>query len=366
MMRTFTFRLLPNFGQRAKLVAILEECCELYNAALQERREAWARHRKSITYRMQQDELTDLRRDARFTKTACAIQRDPLRRLDRAFQAFFRRVKTGQEPGFPRFRSRRRYDSFSFPLDGVGEKLLIPKLGEIRMRGGRSVQGKPKLCTVQRIGTRWNARVVADVGEAPSKLPVSNAVGIDLGVSCLVALSDGERIENPRWVRQHEARIAAANQCLARKQRGSRGRSRARERLGRVHRRAADARNNFLHHVSKWLVATYGLIAYEDLNIRGMVQSRLAKGIMDAAWGVLIRQLAYKAENAGRYLVAVDPRGTSQRCSRCGACVPKTLSERQHVCACGADLDRDHNAALNVLRLGMSRVGPAPPECVST
>ena len=340
------------------LTRILADNCETYNAALEERIGAWKLQRKSISYRHQQSELTELRKDPLFQWMACDIMRDPLRRIDRSFKAFFGRVKRGAKPGFPRFRSRHRYDSFAFSLPVCRERSIkIPNVADIRARGGRTIQGRAKLCTVKRDGKRWMASVVCDIGDAPEKAAVSSAIGIDVGLTNFVTLSDGRSIDNPRWTRKHEARIAAANRLLARKQRRSRNRLRAREALRRAHQRAADARKNFCHHVSKWLVSNYDLIAFEKLNIKGMVQGNLAKSILDAAWATLIWQIGYKAENAGVWAVPVNPRGTSIRCSGCGAEVRKTLADRQHNCACGVSLDRDHNAALNVLSLGISDAG---------
>jgi putative transposase len=357
MLRTFQFRLRPNATQRAMLDRILLDNCETYNAALQERRDAWKLQHVSITYRNQHDEISELRKDPAFQWMACDIQRDPLRRVDRAFKAFFRRCKTGEKPGFPRFRSRHRYHSFDFSVPVVRERSIkIPNVGDIRARGGRPIEGCAKLCSVKRDGKRWTASVVCDIGPAPEKRAVSDAIGIDLGLKSFITLSDGSSVDNPRWTRKHEARIAAANRTLARKQKRSKNRLRAKESLRRTHQRASNARRNFCHHVSKRLVAGYDLVAFENLNINGMVHGNLAKSILDAAWAELIWQISYKAESAGRWAIPVNPRGTSIRCSQCGADVPKTLADRQHVCACGASLDRDHNAAINVLALGMSAV----------
>jgi putative transposase len=341
------------------LERILADNCETYNACLQERKEAWKLQRKSVSLYEQFAELTELRQDQRFQWVACDIQRDPLRRVDRAFKAFFRRVKTGAKPGFPRFRSRFRYHSFSFSLPTCRERSIkIPNVGDIRAKGGRLITGKAKLCSVKREGKRWVASVVCDIGEAPPKKVVSRATAIDVGITTLGTLSDGQEIQNPRWTKQHEHRIAAKNRALATKERGSNNRLKAKEALRRAHQAASNARLNYIHHVSKWLVANYDLIAHEDLSIKGMSQGRLAKSIMDAAWGILLYQLTYKAESAGVHVVAINPRGTSQRCSNCGVRVNKTLSQRVHSCPnCGLELGRDHNAASNILQLGMSALG---------
>lgn len=362
-MRTFQYRLDPNSTQVAALEYILADSCETYNAALSERREAWKLQRKSISLYDQQAELTELRKDPRFAVVACDIQREPLRRVNLAFKAFFRRCNAGQKPGFPRFRSRNRYNSFTFGNNNVTVRersIKIPNLGDIRAKGSRPLGGKPKLCTIKRNGKRWIARVVCDIGPAPEKRAVSTSIGIDLGISALVTLSDGRVIENPRWAMKYEARIAAAGRKLAHKQRRSKNRIKALELFRRAHQRATDARRNFTHHVSKWLVSNYDLIAFEKLNIKGMVCGRLAKSILDAAWAELIWQVTYKAEYAGKWAIPVNPSGTSTRCSQCGADVRKTLADRQHVCECGASLGRDHNAAINVLSLG-KRLAGLPP-----
>ena len=365
MMRAFQFRLRPNATQAKVLERILADNQETYNAALQERRDAWKLQRKSITYRNQQDELTELRKDTAFQWIACDIQRDPLRRVDRAFKAFFQRCKAGQKPGFPRFRSRSRYDSFTFNLPACRERSIkIPNVGDIRARGGRPILGQAKICTIKRDGKRWTASVVCDIGPAPEKRVVRRAVGIDVGLTTLATLSDGTEIKNPCWTKEHEERIAAAGRSLATKKRGSKNRLKAKERLRRTHQRAANCRTIYLHHVSKWLVQNYDLIAHEDLKISNMVKSNFAKSILDAAWGQLIYMVGYKAASAGAYCIAVNPRGTSQRCSGCGAIVKKTLAQREHRCACGTILGRDHNAALNVLALGMSAAGLMPAESI--
>lgn len=367
------------------LTRVLADNAETYNAALQERRDAWKLERKSITYYDQQAELTELRKDPAFQWIACDIQRDPLRRVDLAFKAFFRRCKAGEKPGYPRFKSKDRYNSFTFggnrPV--VREKSIhIPNIGDIRARGGRAIEGRAKVCMVKRDGKRWTASVVCDIGPAPEKCAVSNPVGIDVGISSLVTLSNGTVIENPRWTRKHESRIAAASRALARKRKQSKNRIRAREVLRRAHQRAANARLNYIHHVSKWLVHNYDLVAYEDLKICNMARSAkgtvekpgkkvaqkagLNRSIMDAAWGLLIWCITYKAESAGKWVVPVNPRGTSQKCSGCGRIVPKDLSVRIHSCECGLVLGRDHNAGRNICALGISAVGFVPLEFVQT
>jgi putative transposase len=382
MYRTHTLRLRLNQAQTAAFEEILRDSADTYGAGLQERKEAWKLQRKSISYNDQCSELTELRKDERFAKIAVDIQREPLRRLDRAFKAFFRRCKSGEKPGFPRFRSWRRYDSFLFNLPRVIDgKIRVPNLGWFKFKASQGITGQPKTATVKRVGKKWLIRLVCDIGAAPEKRAVSTAVGIDLGITNFVALSDGSLIDNPRWTHKHATRIAAANQRLARKVRGSRNRLRAKEMLRRAHQRAADARKNFTHHVSKFLVGKYDLIAHEALKISNMARSAsgtveepgtnvaqkrgLNRSIMDAAWGMLLFQVGYKAEYAGGWKVPVKPHGTTRDCSGCGEPVPKGLGDRVHKCPkCGLQIRRDWNAAINIKGRGMRLVGLLPSECI--
>lgn len=362
MIRTYTMRIKVTRKQSAALAAMVEECRELYNAALGERKDAWKTCRKHISLYDQQKQLTEMRGvypdEAAFP---AAIQRDPLRRVDRAMRAFFRRLKCGEKPGYPRFRSRSRYHSFTvdsqnFGLDGNG-RLRIVGLGHFHFKTRTSLNGIPKELRVRRCGKHWNAQVVMDVGPAPEKAAVKNAVGIDLGLVSLATLSDGTEIPNPRWTKREEGRLAEANRSLSRKKRGSKNRLKAREHLRRVHQRIAGLRSSYLTGVARQLVREYDLIAHENLTIRNMTRSKLAKSIMDAAWGEMIWRLNVEAESAGRWVIPVNPSDTTQLCSECGERVPKELKDRWHSCPrCGLALDRDHNAARNILRLGESIV----------
>ncbi len=190
-------------------------------------------------------------------------------------------------------------------------------------------------------------------------LPTNDkAVGIDVGLTHFATLSNGEHISNPRFFRTDERALAKAQRRLSKEKKGTKERAKRRKVSARIHERIANRRRNFAHQLSHALVSMFGLIAFEDLNIKGMVKNHcLAKSVSDAAWNQLVQFTTYKAEEAGRRVVLVDPRGTSQRCSDCGAIVIKDLSERVHDCACGLVLDRDHNAAINILGLGLQAVG---------
>jgi putative transposase len=358
MYRSYTIRLKTTRRQNAKLSALLVELCEIYNAALQERTEAWKLERKLVTRYEQYRELTQLRAiDQSSAAFPATVQRDPIRRVDLAFNGFFRRIKAGNKPGYPRFRSVARYNSFkvdcqNFRIDG--NRVIVRKLGGFRFSTRCRIRGTPKVFSVKRVGGKWRGAFVCDIGPAPEKQSVSNAIGIDLGIEALVTLSDGTQIKNQRWTAREAERVAKSNRAFSRKMDGSNNQTKAKEHCRRVHQRIHGLRRAYLHEVSNWLISRYDLIAYEKLNIPEMLQSSFSKSISDAAWGELIRQLTYKAEEAGKYVVAVNPRGTSQICSGCGTKIPKAIVDRQHSChTCGLSLGRDHNAAINVLQRGM-------------
>lgn len=361
MRKTFHLRLTPTKEQRRAFAAILEDSCETYNAALQERKEAWRLERKSISYEDQCAELAELRKDERFSRIASYIQREPLRRIDHAFKEFFRRCKSGEKPGYPRFKSPHRYQSFAWNEPRVYEKtFLVPKLGLVKFKAHRRIAGTPKQVIIKKVGVSWIAKVSCDCGPAPEKCTVKNPIGIDLGLTALATLSDGSSIPNPRWTKKHASAIARAQRGLARKKRGSSNCLKAKEQLRRTYQKMANARSNYCHHVSKAIVSKYDLVAHEKLDIMPMAQMRRAgmtKSIMDAAWSQLIRQITYKAEYAGKWAVPVNPRGTTQTCSSCGAVAKKKLSERTHSCPCGLVLGRDHNAGINIMNLALKKSG---------
>ena len=256
MFKIFTLQLRPNVAQLAQFEYILSDNCETYNAALQECIEAWKLERKHISYFDQCKELTELRKEIHFQKVSLEIQRDPLDRLHKSFTGFFRRCKLGKKPGYPRFRSRSRYSSFSFGgshgVKILSNKISIPKIGYLKFKISQQIIGTPKQATVKQIGKHWIIRLCCDIGPTLEHVPVSSAIGIDLGITNFLALSNGTFVENPKWTNRHSAKIAAANRSLARKQRRSKNRLRAKEVLRRTYQRMADARRNFLHFLNSW------------------------------------------------------------------------------------------------------------------
>ena len=359
MIRTYTMRLKSTKRQSQSLADLLEHLCVIYNSTLEQRKWSWEQGQKSITRYYQYGELAKFRQSSpQVAEFPSSIQRDPINRVDLAFKAFFRRVESGEKPGYPRFKATTQYDSFSVGSDRFrleSDSVIITALGGFRFKTKYKIKGIPKVLHVQRKGRHWIANVACDIGESPEKVMVSSAAGIDLGLTTLATLSDGTEIPNPRWTRQEEERLAEANRDLVRRTKGSRNRAKSRERLRRVHQHIAGLRGSYVTAVAKQLFSKYDLIAHEKLAISNMVQSNLAKSIMDAAWGSLIWRLKCEAEKAGKWLIPVNPRNSTKTCSGCGELVPKTLKERQHNCpACGISLGRDHNAAINILRLGES------------
>lgn len=338
-----------------------ERLRELYNAALEERREAYRRQGVSLSGYVQMAELKSVR-EARpeYASIHVHLLQDGITRLDRAFRAFFRRLKSGERAGFPRFRGRGRYSSFTFKdaknRNGVrlcagGKRLDLTGIGKIKIKLHRPTEGQLKQITVTLGGDgHWYACLCCD--EVPEKpLPAIGAmVGVDVGITTFAALSDGTMVANPRHYEATQAKLRRSQRTLARrKNKRSNRRRKAVAVLRGQHAKIARQRLDFHHKTAADIVRRFDSIAVEKLNVAGLAKGRLAKQITDAAWAQFTTILASKAECAGREFIAVDPRGTSQECSGCGATVRKDLSVRVHSCpGCGLVLDRDENAARNI------------------
>lgn len=367
MMRAYRYPLRPTKAQAATLTSWLGVCCDLYNAALQERRDAWRIAKKAITRFDQTRDLAEARSgDPVLASVPSEIERSALRRVDLAFKAFFRRCQSGERPGYPQFRSRRRYDSLSFSIPRIaGDRVVVPKLGTVRFHRYRNLGGPVSQATLGRDPAgKWWILFWCELGGAPAKVEVRTAVGIDLGLTTFATMSDGSEVENPRWARAGAARMKRCQQALCRRKRGSASRERARLALARAHAHVANQRKDFARKLACDLFRRYDLVAYEDLAVKQMARGHFAKSISDVGWGTFLQAVVSKAERTGRHAVAVNPSGTTQRCSGCGVAVEKGLSDRRHVCRCGVDLGRDHNAALNILALGRSAVETEKPSVV--
>lgn len=352
MIKTFRYRIYPTKRQEQTLSNQLAICSELYNAALQERRDAWVVQRKRISYfdqTLQLAQIKPLREDV--AEINGNVLENVLKRVHLAFDGFFRRVKNGKKAGYPRFRSARRYDSMTFRQIGhalQGDKLRLSKVGNVRIKLHRPPEGSIKTLTIKREAGRWFALFAVEVDVKP--LPFCpNAVGIDVGLSSFATLSTGERIQNPRWFRSAQSKLRRLQRRVARRKKGSNGRRKAVLLLQRFHNHVRDQRRDFQHKESRKIVNQNGLIAVEDLNVKGLASGILAKSVNDAGWSNFLFMLAYKAEDAGRVFVKVNPSGTSQMCV-CGAEVRKTLAVREHRCtSCGLVGDRDHISAHLIL-----------------
>jgi putative transposase len=275
-------------------------------------------------------------------------------------------VKSGETPGYPRFKARDRYTSILFPSHGdgirlTGDRLRVQHVGTVRVKLHRPTEGKIKTLALKEDAGKWYLVVSCDLGDVPVPTHCGPAVGIDMGLESFLTTSEGERVENPRYLKTALPALRRANRAVSRKTKGGANRRKAVARLRRAHRRVGNLRREHQFQVAHRLTSRYGLIAVEGLNVDTMLKNhRLARSIADAGWSGFVGILAHKAEKAGARVVEVDPRGTSQACFGCGVVVPKTLSVRWHECPdCGLSLHRDHNAALNILRRGLARMEPA-------
>ena len=351
--RTFKYRLYPNRKQREILAAHLDMCRELYNAALQERIESYKTTRKGVTWLQQQAQLPAIKEiRPEFKGVHAHTLQAVLIRLNRSFQNFFRRVKRGETPGFPRFKGRNRFNSLVFTPTAFkvqGDHVAISKVGNIKIKMHRPLPEATGTLFLKQICGAWYACFSCEI--APQPYPKSTEeIGIDVGLESFAVLSDGTTIENPRWYQRAQAALRIAQRRVARRKKGSKRRCKAVMILKKIHEHVSNQRKDFQHKLSQQLVQKYGVIAVEDLNVKGLAGGMLAKSVHDAGWSGFISMLAYKAESAGRKLFAVDPRGTSQTCV-CGAKVPKRLSDREHVCtACGLIAARDHVSAQVILQ----------------
>jgi putative transposase len=416
--KAYKYRIYANKHATGKLQRVLDRCRELYNAGLQERRDAYEmgvkRHpnyyddesRKQLTrehtigYYEQKRELVDIKEERlEYQDISSHVLQDVILRLKRAYDDFFRRVHTGEQPGYPRFQGRNRYDSFTYP-DGAGWKLdalarpadrkgivrvnlKLTKIGTVKLHLHRDIEGTIKTLTIKREGEHFYAVFTCEIVK-PEPLPTSyEDVGIDLGVTHFAALSTGEFIDHPRYFRTAEKKLAKAQQSLSRKQRGSHRRKKAVQRVAKCHRKIANQRRDFQQKASRKLVNRYQVIVFEDLRTANLTKrpkpkqdeitgaylpngaaakAGLNKSILDAGWSTFTEMVSVKAAWAGRTVVFVNPYMTSQLCSGCGAVVRKDLSERWHSCACGTEVDRDTNSAKLILNLGYQQfsVGTRP------
>src|SRR6266699_1325135 len=388
--KAYKYRLYPNKKQTEKLQWTLDRCRELYNAALQERRDAWKMCQVSITYTQQATQLPEIKEiRPEYQDIHSQVLQDVLRRVKKAYDHFFRRVKEGKTPGYPRFQGYGRYDSFTFPQSGFSltedNRVCLSKIGTLKVKVPKGKKANPptgtmKTCTIKHEGEHWYVVFTCDVEQEVVYHPSEEAVGIDLGLLHFATLSDGSTIENPRHVRQAVQKLKKLQEALSRKKRGSKRRRKAAQRVAKTHRHRRNQRKDFHHKEARKLVKQYRTIVFEKLAPSNMskrpkpkqdettgqylpngasAKAGLNKSILDAGWGQFQQICESKAECAGSRVLFVSPKQTSQMCSSCGALVQKELKERWHSCSCGCSLDRDHNAAKNILQLGLQALETA-------
>jgi putative transposase len=360
---TYKYRLLPTRKQHEALIAVLDSQRALYNAALEERIACYRATGKGRTYIDQCSALTECRRDLpEMAALPLYIQRGTLRRLDEAYKAFFRRAKSRiGKAGFPRFRGKGWFNSFDFnEFKGIrfdGKRLRWSGMPSgLRVHLHRPMpDGKILMAKFKRDHKGWSVCLAIRV-ETPEMHIVSSAVGIDVGIKTLAATSDGLLIPNPRAARRSERELRVRQRALARCKRGSNRRRKVRAQVTRLHAKVTNTRSTSLHQISAMLVNRYDAIVVEALNVKGLSRGILARDVHDASWSKLVDLITYKAARAGKYLIKVDPKFTSQICPECGTIKAKTLAERVHDCACGYVADRDVAAA----RVILSRAGMGP------
>lgn len=376
--RSYKFRLFTTTVQEAALTDMLGALCDLYNAGLQQRIEAYQRRGISLRYGNQAAELKAVRQaDERLGGYSFSAEQQVLRRLDKAFAAFFGRIKRGDKAGFPRFRAKARFDSADCR---VGDGLTIRKSGrlgivgipgEIKVRWHRDLPSGAKVgaAVISRSCGKWYVCfqiTLADAGPIEREFA---PIGIDLGLTSLVALSNGETVATPQHTRMGAKALRRAQRAVARKRRHSKRQRNAKLRVARLSAKVAARRRDFSHKLSRDLVNRFSHIAMEDLNIKGLAAGMLAKSVHNAAWNQLVQHIGYKAECAGSTVRLVDPRGTSQTCPECGMIKRKTLAERMHRCIdCGCIQDRDVAAAQIVLMRAdfpAGTVGQAPSQRIA-
>jgi len=367
-MKTFEFKLKPTKKQEAALLAVLIGSRRLYNECLEELIDHYKETGKYL-HIYEQDKRHG---KAQHPDLPAVVVDTTLKRVHRSFDNFFRGLREGRKVGFPRFKGAHRWDTFSFRDAGNhldGNRFKTPKIcgGSIRAIVHRPLEGVFKFARIVKRPSGWYVQCVCET--EPNPMPENDrAIGLDMGITYLLADSEGHFVENPKCLKASLKRLAKAQRVLARRKKGSRRRNKARKNVARIHEKIVNQRKDALHKASRYYVDRYQVIAIEDLQIGNMVRNHcLAMAISDASWGQLRWDLTYKAEGAGRVLIAVAPQYTSQKCSRCGEYVPKALSVRTHVCPhCGYIADRDTNAARNILskaRTGSSvdNVGSSSP-----
>jgi len=361
MYKVFKYRIYPNREQMQKFDQTISLCQQLYNSALEHRITMYKRYNITVNYYAQDAEIKDIRSCIPEYKSVYShVLNNVLKRLDKSYQGFFRRINQGEKPGFPRFQSYKKYNSFTYPDSGFslsGSHLQLSKIGNIKVKLHRPVEGKMKTCTIVRKNGKYYVCFSCEVELQPIPLTHQN-VGIDMGIKEFCITSDGELRPNPKNYRKSESKLNKQQRAVSRKKKGSNRRKKAVAILANTHEHIANQRKDNAYKVAGYLLNKYDTICREDLQISNMIKNhKLAKSISDAGWRVFFDILDAKAKQTpGKRVIAVNPAYTSQICSGCGQVVKKSLATRTHKCDCGLEIDRDVNAAINILRKGLTLI----------
>ena len=357
IIKTFKYRVYPSKVQGRLLDHTVETCRRWYNVCLGDRKSAWETEKRSLGKFEQLAKVKDYHKENPYAAQVHShVLQVVVADLDKAFQAFFRRVKAGENPGYPRFKGRNRFDSFGLKEYGngfmlEGRRLKISGIGRIRVRWHRPIEGKIKTIRVRRQAGEWYACFACEVPEHPLP-PTGKVVGVDVGIHHLLATSENEVVENPRWYRTEQQQLRVIQRRVARHKKGGSNRRKAVLGLQRQHFHIANRRKDYWDKLVYHFIANYDVIALEDLHISGMARNHhLSKSILDAGWGYLKKHLVSKAVDAGREVVFVNPAYTSKTCTSCGKVFEElSLADRWVECDCGLSMDRDVNAAFNILK----------------
>ena len=356
MLKTYKYRLYPTRKQTEKLEWTLETCRILYNSCLADRNRHYEETKKSLSRIDQQKILVQDKKNIEYlTNIHSQVLQDVLLRVEKAYKNFFRRLKDKSgKAGYPRFKNQGRYDSITYTQSGfeiIDGKLKLSKIGHIKLKQHRQIDGIIKTCNIKKEIDRWYVCFSVEYTPKVKPLP-SRQVGIDVGIKSFAVLSDGKVIDNPKYLIYSEERLIKKQRRLSNKKKGSNNRKKAKVSVARLHKKVSNQRKDFQHKLSRQIVDNYGYIKVEDLQIKNMVKNHnLAKSISDAGWGQFVSFLNYKAEEAGCYVEKVNPRNTSKSCSACGYIYKDmTLSVRKWTCpVCHTEHDRDMNASINIL-----------------
>jgi putative transposase len=363
----FKYRIYPTKQQETNIEKCLYSCSFLYNLFLEERKNNWEKQQKNTSV---YDQLKKLPKLKKIYPELKSIHSQVLQnvgiRLDLAFQAFFRRYKNGEKPGYPRFKSRYRYSSFTYTqfnlknLDKEAKKIFLSKIGNVYIELHRELLGKPKTATIIKTASNKYYLVITCVDTIKEKFnQTEKEIGIDVGILSFATLSNGKKINNPRFFETEQKKLAKKQRKFQKAKENKKNIKKSYRALVKVHERITNKRNDFSHKTSISLVKKYKIICIEDINTNEIIKKRWCnKQILDAAWSKFIENLTYKAEYAGCKLIKCNPAYTSQTCSKCGTRTVHELKDRQFNCKhCNFMIDRDENAAKNILRIGLDSLG---------